>query len=112
MSKELLPENFLSEEHDTEWAEDIGTTLVNRNAYNLKKTKAQIKEIVDRAAKMNNPSTYKSLSDRIDENEKVSVSDNGKATVNGEEITLDMWRMRPWYRKALSWILKFCSPLF
>jgi cardiolipin synthase len=29
-----------------------------------------------------------------------------------EEITLEMWRMRPWYRKALSWILKFCSPLF
>ena len=38
---------------------------------------------------MGNPSTYKSLSDRIDENESVSVSDNGKATVNGEEINID-----------------------
>ena len=89
VSKELLPENFLSEEHDTEWAEDIGTTIVNRNAYNLKKTKAQIEEIVKQAAQMNNPSTYKPLSDRIGKDDNVSVSDNGKATVNGEEIKLN-----------------------
>lgn len=29
-----------------------------------------------------------------------------------EEITYDMWRTRPLYRRFLSWLLKFCAPLF
>ena len=81
VANELLPDNIMSGQYATEWAEDIGTKQVNKLAYN-------IKNIIEQ---MQNPSTYKSLSDRIDENESVSVSDNGKATISGtdEEISID-----------------------
>ena len=91
VANELLPDNIMSGQYATEWAEDIGTKNVNSGAYNLTQTKAMINEIVEQMAKMDNESTYKSLVDRIDENESVSVSDNGKATISGtdEEISID-----------------------
>ena len=79
VAQELIPENIMSGEYTSEWAEGIGTKQVNKLAYN-------IKNIVEQMA---NPAVYKSLVDRIGEDEKVSVSDNGKATVNGEEISID-----------------------
>ena len=81
VANELIPENIMSGEYTSEWAEGIGTKQVNKLAYN-------IKNIIEQ---MQNPATYKSLGDRIDENESVSVSDNGKATISGtdEEISID-----------------------
>ena len=81
VANELIPENIMSGEYTSEWAEGIGTKQVNKLAYN-------IKNIIDQ---MQNPATYKALSDRIGEDEKVSVSDNGKATISGtdEEISID-----------------------
>ena len=84
VAQELLPENIMSGEYTSEWAEGIGTKQVNKLAYN-------IKNIVEQMASFDNPATYKSLSDRIGENETVNVSDNGKATISGtdEEISID-----------------------
>ena len=81
VAQELIPENIMSGEYTSEWAEGIGTKQVNKLAYN-------IKNIIEQMA---NPAVYKPLSDRIGEDEKVSVSDNGKATISGtdEEISID-----------------------
>lgn len=81
VAQELIPENIMSGEYTSEWAEGIGTKQVNKLAYN-------IKNIIEQMA---NPAVYNPLSDRISEDEKVSVSDNGKATISGtdEEISID-----------------------
>lgn len=79
VAQELIPENIMSGEYTSEWAEGIGTKQVNKLAYN-------IKNIIEQMAK---PATYKPLTERVGKEEKAGVSESGKAMVNGEEIYLN-----------------------
>ena len=83
VANELLPENIASGDYSTEWAEDIGTKKINATAYN-------IKSIIDKIAKMDNPATYKSLEERVGEEEKLSVSKSGKATIRSTGEAIDL----------------------
>lgn len=79
VAQELIPENIMSGEYTSEWAEGIGTKQVNKLAYN-------IKNIIEQMAK---PATYKPLTERVGKEDKAGVSESGKATVNGKEISLN-----------------------
>ena len=82
-AQEALPDNVLSGDYTSGWAEGIGTKKVNALAYN-------IKSIVEQMAKMDSPATYKSLEERVGEEDQYTVSDTGKATIRktGEAINL------------------------
>ncbi len=83
VANELLPENIASGDYSTEWAEDIGTRKVNAGVYN-------IKSLLEKMAKMDDPATYKSLEERVGEDEKLSVSNNGQATIRETEKAIDL----------------------
>ena len=83
VAQEALPENVLSGDYTSEWAEDIGTKKVNATAYN-------IKSIIDQIAKMDSPASYKSLEERVGEEEKLAVSKSGKATIRSTGEAIDL----------------------
>ena len=87
---ELLPKNIASGDYTTEWAEDIQTKQVNREAYNMKNTKAIVRDIVEAMSKVEDPNAYESLENRVKAEEPAKVSDTGKAVIRttGEEIDL------------------------
>ena len=89
VANELLPKNIKSGGYASEWAENIGTRQVNKEAYN-KELFDKWRAAVDEIAKMNDPATYKALDERVDEKDKLRVSKTGKATIreSGEEIDL------------------------
>lgn len=89
VANELLPKNIQSGGYTSEWAENIGTRQVNKEAYN-KELFDKWRAAVDEIAKMNDPATYKALDERVDEKDKLRVSKTGKATIreSGEEIDL------------------------
>lgn len=90
VANELLPKNIQSGDYSTAWAENIGTKQVNKEAYN-KELFDKWRSAMDEIAKMDDPATYKALEERVGDEEKFTVSKNGKATVrkSGEEISLD-----------------------
>ena len=83
VANELLPENIASGDYSTEWAENIGTKQVNAGVYN-------IKSILEQMAKMDDSAAYKSLEGRVGEEEKFTVSENGKATIRGTGEAIDL----------------------
>jgi hypothetical protein len=83
VANELLPENIISGDYSTEWAEEIGTKQVNKLAYNIKNILAEM-------ANMNNPATYKSLEERVSEEDKLSVSESGTATISKSGDTINL----------------------
>ena len=83
VANELLPENIISGDYSTEWAEGIGTKQVNKLAYNIKNILAEM-------AKMNNPATYKSLEERVGEEDKLAVSESGTATISKSGDTINL----------------------
>ena len=90
VANELLPKNIQSGDYSTAWAENIGTKQINKEAYN-KELFDKWRSAMDEIAKMDDPATYKALEERVGDEEKFTVSKNGKATVrkSGEEISLD-----------------------
>ena len=154
VASQLNPDSVLKGEADTEWASDIGTRKVNKEAYNKKRfdtikstaeqrltklgltenvaqmaelaakyatgqelTRAEKKllsnnehgssvasllravnsvsrdstalnTVLEEIANLDDPATYKPLEDRVAEGDKLSVSESGTATFNGEEINL------------------------
>ena len=83
VASELLPENVFTDLESSEWARNIGTKSVNALAYN-------IKSIVEQMAKMDKPATYKSLEERVGEEEKFNVSETGNATIHGTDTAIDL----------------------
>ena len=83
VANELLPENIVSGDYSTEWAEGIGTKQVNALAYNIKNILAEM-------ANTNNSATYKSLEERVGEGEKFSVSESGTATISKSGNAVDL----------------------
>lgn len=83
VASELLPNHVLSDLQSSEWARNIGTKSVNALAYN-------IKSIVEQMANMDKPATYKSLEERVGEEEKFNVSETGKATISGTDTEVDL----------------------
>ena len=83
VANELLPDNILSGDYSTEWAEEIGTKQVNSLAYN-------IKSIVNEMANLNNPATYKSLEERVGTESKLNVSNSGQATISKTGGAIDL----------------------
>ena len=88
VANEMLPENIKSGGFNSGWAEGIGTQIVNAKAYN-KKTIEAVRSVLDAMAKAENPSTYKSLEERVGTESSYSVSESGKATISGEAVSLD-----------------------
>ncbi|MBR5199253.1 MAG: hypothetical protein IKW20_05430 [Bacteroidales bacterium] len=89
VANEMLPKNIEAGGYTSEWAEKIGTELVEVEAYN-KDMITKVKAAWDQFAKGNDPSVYKSLEDRVGDENKLSVSKTGKATISksGKEIDL------------------------
>lgn len=77
VANELLPSNIMSGDYSTEWAENIGTRNVNATAYNKK----AIRSILDAMANAEDPATYKPMTDRVGEESRYSVSENGQTTL-------------------------------
>lgn len=90
VANELIPQNITADS----WAADIGTEMVNADAYNMKKVRDTIQEIIDREINMQDPESYQSLDERIGkdqiENAAQQVSGTGKAVIRdtGKEIDL------------------------
>ena len=83
VASELLPNHVLSDLQSSEWARDIGTESVNKLAYN-------INAIVEQMANMDKPATYKSLEERVGEEEKFNVSKTGNATIRATNEAIDL----------------------
>lgn len=83
VAQEALPENILRGDHTSGWAEGIGTKKVNALEYN-------IKSIVEKITKMDNPAVYKSLEERVGKEDKLSVSKSGQATIRATDETIDL----------------------
>ena len=90
VANELLPKNIQSGDYSTGWAENIGTKQINKEAYN-KELFDKWRAAMDEIAKMDDPATYKPLEERVGEDEKLSVSKSGQATIRktGDAISLD-----------------------
>lgn len=90
VANELIPQNITADS----WAADIGTEMVNADAYNMKKVRDTIQEIIDREINMQDPESYQALDERIGkdqiENAAQQVSGTGKAVIRdtGKEIDL------------------------
>ena len=90
VANELIPQNITADS----WAADIGTEMVNADAYNMKKVRDTIQEIIDREINMQGPESYQALDERIGkdqiENAAQQVSGTGKAVIRdtGKEIDL------------------------
>ena len=65
-------------ENSTDWVEEIGTRVVNAEAYNKKIT---IEE---------EPAKYKSITERIGEDGRFGVSESGKATIRATDEEIDI----------------------
>ena len=89
VANELLPKNIQSGGYSSEWAENIGTKQVNKEAYN-KELFDKWRAAVDEIAKMNDPATYKALDERVDEKDKLTVSKTGKATIRESNVEIDL----------------------
>ena len=89
VANELIPENIESGDYTTDWAEDIGTRSVNAEAYNKKKID-QVRSILDAMANAEDPATYKSLEERVGDEEKLSVSKSGQATIRESGKTIEL----------------------
>ena len=81
VANELLPENIMSGDYATEWAEGIGTKKVNKLAYNIKSILEEMSNI---------PAGYKSLEKRVSEEDKFSVSESGQATIRSTDQAIDL----------------------
>lgn len=90
VANELIPQNITADS----WAADIGTEMVNADAYNMRKMRDTIQEIINRKINMQDPESYQSLDERIGkdqiENAAQQVSGTGKAVIRdtGKEIDL------------------------
>ena len=89
VANELLPSNIMSGDYSTEWAEGIGTKQVNATAYNKK----QIQSILEQMANLDDPATYKSLEERVNAENKLNVSENGKATIRATGEAIDLGKV-------------------
>ena len=81
VANELLPENIMSGDYATEWAEGIGTKKVNKLAYNIKSILEEMSNV---------PAGYKSLEKRVSEEDKFSVSESGQATIRSTDQAIDL----------------------
>ena len=81
VANELLPENIMSGDYATEWAEGIGTKKVNKLAYNIKSILEEMSNV---------PAGYKSLEKRVSEEDKFSVSESGQATIRSTGNAIDL----------------------
>ena len=85
VADQMLPKNIKA----GDWAAEIGTRYVNAEAYNktlIEKVKTAWDEIVNG----NDPSTYKSLEERVGEEDNFSVSESGKATIRKSGVEIDL----------------------
>ena len=90
VANELLPSNIDSEDYSTEWAEEIGTEIVNAKAYNKK----AIRALLDAMASMEDTNAYKSLEDRVGDEKKLNVSKSGQATIRETGDAIDLSKAR------------------
>lgn len=86
VASELMPKNIASGEYTTDWAEEIGTRKVNREAYN-KKAIDMVKAVVE---EMKALGTYQSLEKRVGEEAPAQVSATGKAVIRGTDEEIDL----------------------
>ena len=89
VANELMPKNIASGEYTTDWAEEIGTREVNREAYN-KKAIDQVRSIVEQMKSMEDPNAYKALESRVETDSSARVSDTGNAVIRGTEEEIDL----------------------
>ena len=91
VANELLPSNIKSGDYTTGWAEGIGTRKVNKDEYNI--TQKKIASILEEMAKAEDPATYKSLEERVGNEDKLSVSESGQATIRATGETIDLGKV-------------------
>ena len=85
VADQMLPKNIKA----GDWAAEIGTRYVNAEAYN-KTLIEKVKTAWDEIVKGNDPSTYKSLEERVGEEDNFSVSESGKATIRKSGVEIDL----------------------
>ena len=85
VADQMLPKNIKA----GDWAAEIGTRYVNAEAYN-KTLIEKVKTAWDEIVKGNDSSTYKSLEERVGEEENFAVSESGKATIRESDVEIDL----------------------
>lgn len=106
VSNELNPENIISEEYSSAWAEEIGTEVVNPLTYNTEEIRVRyaVNSLKERTKASNVPDKEAENSPTATQTEqavesstkaenapqrKISTSNDGKTTYNGEEVSVE-----------------------